>query len=180
MQCIYVYQRDLLRKCFKSIGRNFEIKRPHSIVGEQYMTIGDNFFSFQGLRMECISEYHGGKYNPELKIGNDVKVHYNCHIGVINKVVIGNNVLIGSNVLITDHSHGQLEKTDIPFYQRMLLSKGPVIIGDNVWVGENACILPGVTIGEGSIVGANSVVTHNIPPYSLAVGSPAKIMKQLS
>ena len=60
-----------------------------------------------------------------------------------------------------------------------MYSKGPVIIQDNVWIGEKATILPGVTIGEGAIIGANSVVTKDVPAKSLVVGCPAKIVKTL-
>lgn len=60
-----------------------------------------------------------------------------------------------------------------------MYTKGPIIINDNVWIGEKATICPGVTIGKGSIIGANAVVTKSIPPYSVAVGCPAIIIKQL-
>jgi acetyltransferase-like isoleucine patch superfamily enzyme len=62
---------------------------------------------------------------------------------------------------------------------RELFSKGAVYIGKNVWIGDKASIMPGVTIGEGCIVGANTVVTKDVPPYSVVVGSPAKIVKTL-
>ena len=100
-------------------------------------------------------------------------------MGCINRIEIGNHVMIGSYVLITDHSRGELERTNVPVAKRQLLTKGSVIIEDNVWIGEHACIMPGVTIGEGSIIGANAVVTHDVPPYSVAVGVPAKVVKQL-
>jgi acetyltransferase-like isoleucine patch superfamily enzyme len=67
----------------------------------------------------------------------------------------------------------------IPPTQRSLFSKGPVKIGNNVWLGNNVCVMPGVTIGDGAIIGANAVVTHDIPPYSVAGGIPAKVIKQL-
>ena len=66
---------------------------------------------------------------------------------------------------------------NIPPIDRPLFSKGNIYIGKNVWVGEKVTVLPGVHIGEGSIIGANSVVTHDIPPYSIAVGIPAKVIK---
>lgn len=62
----------------------------------------------------------------------------------------------------------------------VLISKGPVVIEDNVWIGEHACIMPGTTIGKGSIVGANAVVTKDVPPYSLVGGVPAKLIKTLA
>lgn len=87
--------------------------------------------------------------------------------------------MIGSGVLITDHQHGTLADSDIPVADRKLVSKGAVAIGDNVWIGEHVCILSGVTIGEGSIIYANAVVTKSVPAHSLAVGVPAKVVEDL-
>ena len=64
-----------------------------------------------------------------------------------------------------------------PPRSRTIYSKGPVIIGENVWIGENVCILPGVTIGKGTVIGAGAVVTKDIPPFSVAGGNPARIIK---
>jgi len=105
------------------------------------------------------------------------------HIGAINSVTIGNNVLIASKVFISDHNHGFYGidgKHDHPdtIPKDRELSCAPVVIGDNVWIGEFVSVLPGVTIGDGSIIGSMSVVTKNIPPYSIAIGSPAKVIKQ--
>ena len=78
------------------------------------------------------------------------------------------------------NSHGQStrEHMSIPYYERPMYSKGPVVIGNNVWLGNNVCVMPGVTIGDGAIIGANSVVTHDIPAYAVAAGIPAKVVKQ--
>ncbi len=95
---------------------------------------------------------------------------------------IGDYLLTGPNVLITDNSHGYnqtAEELSIAPNQRPLYSKREVHIGNNVWIGQNACILPGVTIGDGVIIAANSVVTHDIPAYSIAAGSPAKVIKHI-
>ena len=167
------------RLCHYPEGESMNLPLPHHILGAQYMQIGRHFSSLPGLRMECLDEYHGQHFSPKLLIGEGVSFNSYCHVGVINRVEIGDNVMIGSFVLITDHSHGELARSEIPFAERPLLSKGPVIIEDNVWIGEHACIMPGVTIGEGSIIGANAVVTHDVPPYSVAVGVPAKVVKQL-
>lgn len=157
------------------------VEYPISIYGGRYMKIGNNFSACAHLRLECIDEWCGERFRPQITIGHDVTLHYRCHIGCINSIEIGNNVLMGSNVFITDHSYGTLEASskDVPWIRRPLLSKGKVVIKDDVWIGENVTILPGVTIGEGSIVGANSVVTHSIPPYSIAVGNPAKVVRHL-
>ena len=84
-----------------------------------------------------------------------------------------------SCILIEDHSHGTADDIDTPVAKRRLHSKGPIIIEDNVWIGENACILENVRIGKCSIIGANAVVTHDIPPYSVAVGVPAKVVNTI-
>ena len=155
---------------------------PIYIEGGQYMTINDGFNSGPGLRIECIDTYACCSYKPTLTIGKNVVLNYRCHIGCINSITIGDNVLIGSNVLITDHSHGRFEEESmfVPWNKKELYSKGPVIIEDNVWIGENVSILGGVTIGKGCVIGANAVVLHDIGPYSMAVGNPARVIRHLS
>ena len=80
-----------------------------------------------------------------------------------------------------DHDHGKIEVTDLglPPNKRKLYSKGPVIIGDNVWIGEGVCILSNITIGQNSIIAAGSVVTKSIPSNSVAAGNPARVLKIL-
>ncbi|TYZ29943.1 acyltransferase, partial [Selenomonas caprae] len=104
------------------------------------------------------------------------------HIGCTHRVVIGNDVLMGSKVYITDHNHGiyrgnDVSSPDIPPAKRRLTEGESVEIGDRCWIGEFVTILPGVTIGEGSIIGSHSTVTHDIPANSIAVGSPARVVK---
>lgn len=156
------------------------IPYPSYIIGHKYIQ-HKRFTSRPGLRIECIDSYLEHKFEPTLIIGNNVSFNFRCHIGVVNRIIIGDNVLIGSNVLITDHSHGYNDRRDIDELanNRYLYSKGSVIIEDNVWIGENVCILPNVIIGKNSIIGANSVVTKNIPPNSIAVGNPIKIIKRI-
>lgn len=168
------------RFCYMSHNDDADVymEYPVCVYGHKYIRCGD-FSSRAGLRLECWDTYIGQKYTPSLIIGNNVCFNFRCHVGVINKVVIGNNVLIGSNVLITDHAHGCTDESDIDVEpsKRSLYSKGPVIIEENVWIGENVSILPNVRIGRNSVIGANSVVTKDLPPYSIAVGNPVKVIK---
>lgn len=94
--------------------------------------------------------------------------------------MIGNNVLTGPDVLITDNAHGEAKRKwmDIHPSFRPLYSKGEVVIGDNVWIGQGAMIMPGVHIGDGAIIAANSVVTQDVPAYCVAAGVPAKVVKK--
>ncbi|MGB8478564.1 MAG: hypothetical protein WCE63_06955 [Acidobacteriaceae bacterium] len=118
-----------------------------------------------------------------LRIGSAVQMNDYVHVAVAKSVVIGDRVLIASKVFITDHDHGcyrgnvSQDSPLTPPAERSLCCL-PVVIEHDVWIGEFVAILPGVTIGKGSIIGAHSTVTKNIPAYSIAVGSPAKVMKR--
>ena len=114
-------------------------------------------------------------------VGRNCILREGISISATTSVCIGNNLLTGVNVLITDNSHGQFEQIQLQQApnDRPLVDKGPVCIGNNVWLGNNVCIMPGVNIGDGVIVGANSIVTHDIPSYSMAAGIPAKVIKKL-
>lgn len=116
----------------------------------------------------------GAVFHNSLVIGNNSGVGVNCLIS--NHVVIGNNVMMGPECLIYTNGH-KFNKVTLQ-YEGYTESK-PVFIEDDVWLGARCTILPGVTIGKGSTVGANSVVTKSVPPYSVAAGNPAKIVKNL-
>ena len=146
--------------------------------------MGRNFSSGRGLWLQAVTEHGGEKFSPQIIIGDDVSVSFWGHIAATNYVEIGSNVLIGSKVIITDHNHGSYgpnvhSSPDVPPALR-LLSVGRVVIGRNVWIGDGVVIGPGAEIGEGCIIGANAVVNKSIPPYTIAVGIPAKPIKRFN
>ena len=163
---------------FKNLGKNVVFDTPISLIGGKYITIGNNV-SFRKL---CIvtahDNYFNQKFNPKITIGNNCCFGQHNHITAINEIKIGNGVLTGSWVTITDNSHGttDLNSLQIPPIKRNLYSKEKVIIDDNVWIGDKATILPGVHIGEGAIIAANTVVSKDVPPYSIVVGTSGKII----
>ncbi|MBQ7066129.1 MAG: acyltransferase [Lachnospiraceae bacterium] len=179
----YINQRKIKKVLaqVKKCGSDAQIVLPVVFRGGNAIEIGDGFYCGSNSRIEAWDEYQGVNYNPSIIIGNNVRINSKIHIGAINKIVIGNNVLIGSGVFITDHAHGNStkEEVDIPPNERNLYSKGIVDIGDNVWIGENATILPAVTIGYGAVIAANAVVTKDIPARCIAAGNPAVIVKRL-
>ena len=118
--------------------------------------------------------------NCKVKIGNGTRIgRYFIISGLNSKIEIGNNVLISERVFITESFHCY-EDINIPILYQGECSKGPVKIEDDCWIGIGVCIMPGVTIGKHSIIGANSVVTKNIPPYCVAAGVPAKVVKKFN
>lgn len=117
---------------------------------------------------------------PCLKIGNNCDFGAFNHISCANKIIIGDNCLTGKWVTIIDNSHGDTDYDTllIPPARRQITTKGPVIIGENVWLGDKVTVLPGITIGDGAVVAANTVVTKDVPPYSVVGGNPAKVLKE--
>lgn len=167
-----------ISSAFLKCGRNLYIEYPIRLSGSEFIKIGDNFIANARLRLEA-SYLLDNK--PEILIGNNVNINFDCHIGCVNKISIGNNVLIASKVFITDHGHGEIITSDLDNspLDRKIISKGSVIIHDNVWIGQGVVILSNVNIGENSIIGANSVITKDIPPNSVVAGCPAKIIRVL-
>ena len=169
-------------KYVKSAGNNTIVFPDAWIKGGEYIEFGDNFYARSGLRLEAWDRYLENRYFPNIKIGNNVSLGENCHIGAINSIEIGDNVMMGSKIYITDHQHGktdyeELQKVPI---ERELYSKSGVKIGDNVWIGDGAVIMPGITVGENSVIGANAVVTKDVPAFSVVGGVPAKVIKCLT
>ena len=172
-----------LKAKFNKIGSDAQIQTPFKLVGGKYISIGEGFYCGAESRIEAWDHYEPANqnFNPHIVIGNDVRINGKCHIGAIQSIVIKDHVLLGNGVFITDHAHGNSspEQVSISPNNRPLYSKGSVKIETNVWICERAVILPGVTIGESSIIAANAVVTHSIPPFSVAAGVPAKVIKKL-
>lgn len=170
---------ESLKKQFKKTGVSFVLGKDFSVLNPRFMEFGDIFCASHRFRIEAVSEYEGQKFNPNITIGNNVNFNTDIHIGCIDRVEIGNNCLFASRIYITDHDHGDtsLNSLSLAPAKRKLVSKGPVIIKDNVWVGEGVAILSGVTIGENAIIATNAVVTKDVPANSVVGGIPAKVIK---
>lgn len=155
------------KSSLKKIGVNTICGNYPIIRGRKYIEIGDNFNGGNFLCLECWDSYrnNGKDYKPELIIGNNVTFTSDTQISCIDKIVIGDNCLFGRYVYISDNTHGKNDYSDldIPPIERELSSKGPVIIGKNVWIGRCSTILSGITIGDNAIIGANLVANKNIP-----------------
>lgn len=168
----------------KACGKHCIIGLGSRFTYPQYIEIGDNVKIGWRCVFECWNHYHGEakfEMSPMLTIGNCSAIGDESHISCARKMVIGNGVLMGRKIFITDNNHGSSDRTmlDISPFDRPLTSSGPVVIEDDVWIGEKVSIMPNVTIGKGAIVAANAVVTKDVPPYAVVGGCPARIIKQL-
>lgn len=155
---------------FTKAGRNLVVKHSAEfrVVKHAVLEVGENVtiqdYSFFQLTMP----------EPKVFIGDNTVIGRRNIITAKNLIRIGSDVLIGSDVQIIDHSHGTRRDTPMRLQRAEI---GFVEIGDDVWIGVGAKILMNVTIGKGAVIGANSVVTSDIPEYAIAVGSPAKVVK---
>ena len=178
-RCWIKLKRDRFQKQFGAIDKTSGFGEKGygdscTIKGHNGIFIGKQ--SWFGKHSELIVYNSGDAKRAKLLIGNDVRATSRCRITCAGSIRIGDHVLMAPEVFITDHNHG-MDPTAADGYSRQPLIVKPVQIGDGVWLGQRVCVLPGVTIGEHSIIGANSVVTHDIPPYSIAVGAPARVIK---
>jgi acetyltransferase-like isoleucine patch superfamily enzyme len=110
-----------------------------------------------------------------LEIGDGTYINYGCSIAATQSICIGPECNIGTYVIIMDNDFHRLE----PERRKETPASDPIILEDNVWLGARVIVLPGVRIGCGSVIGAGSVVTQNIPPRSLAAGVPARVIRSL-
>lgn len=171
--------------------KNSPQKVKFGIIGQircpEYISIGDNTSFDNWIFLTAWNSYKCYKnaketiqeLHPDLSIGEGCNFGAFNHITCTNKIKIGNRLLTGKWVTITDNNHGTTDSVSLhtPPIKRPIYSKGPVIIGDDVWIGDKATILSGVTIGNGAVIAANSVVTKDVPAYCVVAGNPAKILK---
>lgn len=159
------------------------IRFPIDIRNKKNIDLGRNLTTGIGCRIECFPINDAGEV--VLKFGENVQMNDYVHITAAKSVEIGDNVLMASKIYISDCSHGSYlgdsnDSSPLTSPIDRPLSVKPVKIENNVWLGEYVSVLPGVTIGQGTIVGANSVVSKSLPPNVIAVGAPAKPIKKFN
>ena len=133
------------------------------------MIVGERVQLFSHHARSIFTTFEHGR----LLIGDRAFINYGVDIAATGLVSIGADCLIGTHVSIIDNDfHGLVDRHETP-------SPRPVVIGDNVWIGNRAIILPGVTIGEGAVVGAGSVVTRDVPARTVVAGNPARMVREL-
>ena len=130
-------------------------------------------------RNNIFSPYDSFSYST-ISLGDDVFIGSGAKFSSIKSITIGNKVMFGPNVTIMggDHNISSIGEYMFDVNDKLPENDLPVFIEDDVWIGSNSIILKGVTIGRGSVIGAGSLVTKNIPENSIALGFPAKVIKK--
>ena len=162
------------------IGRIFYLGASHLPESFFWINIGQK--EIRAFCGKLILAKCGNKVNIEkgAAFPSSVELGDNSGIGVraqINgKVVIGKNVMMGPDVCIYTVNHA-FDRTDVPMNQQGFAAEKPVVIGDDVWIGARAIILPGTRVGTGAVIGAGAVVTKDVPDYAVVGGNPARILR---
>lgn len=165
------------KKKLGAMGKHWNKGKYVTLQNPQCLFFGDNVgIGKYAYFMPCC-KFLGTEYHPKITIGEGAWIGIRNSFAAIYGITIGRNVLFAGYVHVTDHSHGYEDVTK-PISKQPLISKGPVVIEDNCWLGFNSEILSGVHIGRNSVVAAHAVVTKDVPPYSIVAGNPAKIVKQ--
>ncbi len=163
------------RHAFGHFGKNSVIRSPLMLHNTQFMSIADNVSIRQGARFDLVSERFGRAYEPRVVIEEGVSIEQNFHLACAEEIVISRKVAITENVGIFDIWHPYTD-IELPIVDQPLKT-APVFIGEETLIGMGVVIQPGVTIGKHCVIGANSVVTRDIPDYAVAVGIPARVIK---
>lgn len=172
---------------FGNKPKNLSISKPRSVRNPSRIFFGDDVHLGPGSILKAITatgalmKHPEGKhveqtFDSKIVIGHRVSATGGLHVAAHSQITIEDDVMLASNVFMADALHGY-EHANLPYKYQGMVNVAPIRIKQGSWIGQNVVIMPGVTIGELAIVGANSVVTSDIPDRCIAVGAPARVIK---
>lgn len=174
---------------FANSPKNLRIELPRRIFEPHCMHFGDHVSIGPNSLLVAQTHYptktmrHPSRpqslqrFHPRIEIGARVVATGGLTLSALKEIIVEEDVMFAANVFVSDGMHG-FEHANEPYKYQRMFRIAPVRIKRGCWIGQNAVILPGVTVGELSIIGANSVVTHDVPPRSIVVGVPARVVKR--
>ena len=166
----------LLSSQFREMGAGSRIMPPFRFYGLRGISLGEGVIIHRDCWIHVLGG-HGDEEAPKIIIKSHAGIGMGATISAARQVVIGEYALLARNVYISDHAHA-FQNRDVPIMHQGINGIAPVSIGRSTWLGQNVVVLPGVTIGEHCVIGANSVVNSPIPDFSVAVGAPARVIKR--
>jgi acetyltransferase-like isoleucine patch superfamily enzyme len=192
MHTLYRDARDrafslAVRSSFERFGPRSRVSLPTQLHGTERIAVGDHVYlgpgcwllthELDGTAGEAPSR-NGLARGGHIEIGDRTSIAGYCVLSAAVRVSIGRGVLFARNVYVADHRHG-FAQANLPILDQPLEDLRPVVVEDDAWLGQNVVLLPGVTVGRGAVVGANSVIREDVPPRSVAVGSPGRVVRRL-
>lgn len=162
---------------FAGFGARSTLELPVRLGGERRMSIGDDVFVGAGSWLQVLDRARSD--GVALSIGGGTSIAGGCVLSAALSVVLERRVLLARNVYISDHVHG-FEDTSRAVLDQGITRVAAVRVCEGAWLGENVVVCPGVTIGRGAVIGANAVVTADVPEHAVAVGAPARVIRSFA
>lgn len=175
--CAKLKGRLFYARVFGFFGHGSWLKQPDQIYGSSRIFIGDRVRIEKGAVLYAVSQYAGISYDGRIVVGKGSFLNRYFNATAAIGIEIGENVACGSNVFLCDFDHDYSDPS-VGRIDSPLSIKGPIKIGNRCWLGANVFVASGVELGEGCVVGANSVVTKSFPPNTVLAGVPAKPIRQ--
>lgn len=166
----------MYRLAFRRIGSGSFVSPFIQSIGLDCITLGSDSRISRNTRLLALKSYGIQQFNPQISIGNNVSVGFGCTLSCVNRLDVGDDVTIGDNVYIADSHHDYSNPVLGVLNQPLLVGK--ISIGKGAWIGYGAFVSGDVSVGEHSVIGANSVVTRPVAAYTVVAGVPARPVKQ--
>jgi acetyltransferase-like isoleucine patch superfamily enzyme len=164
----------LVASGFAAFGRRSHLSLPVTLLHPERIHVGSKVYFGPGCWLQVLPE----TAEARLQIGSECSLSGYAVLSAARSIVIEPGVLFARNVYVADHSHAH-SRADVPIQYQGLAKVAPVVIEAGAWLGQNVVVCPGVRIGRGAVIGANSVVRHDVPPRHLAAGVPARVIREL-
>ncbi len=165
----------LAAPAFAAFGKHSTLQPPVRLAREERIAIGSGVFIGPGSWLQVLESDDDA---IAIRIGDRSSIVGQCVLSAAVRIELGADVLLARNVYIADHTH-RFDQVGVPVLRQGIADVAPVSIGDGAWLGQNVVVCPGVRIGRGAVVGANSVVKDDVPDYAVAVGAPARVVREL-
>ena len=159
---------------FASFGVRTVLQPPIRLVGEDRISVGSGVFVGAGAWFQTLPDGDGG--HGSISIGDGTSIAGSCTLSSARAIRVGSAVSFARGVYVADHAHAY-DDCSLPVLAQGLENIAEVEIGDGAWLGQNVVVLPGVRIGRGAVVSANSVVAGNVPDHTVVAGTPARVVR---
>jgi len=174
---LWRHRRRIAAHRFAHFGHKSLIYKPRAILSPHRIEIGDEVLVHDGAMFSVVEHHNGRDHEPRLRIGSKTNIGHGIWLSCVGEIEIGEEVLMGHNILIADSYHEYHDPDMAIMHQPMAIPKG-VRVGSGCIIGPHVAILAGVTVGERSFVAANAVLTQSVPPNSVVVGNPARVIRR--